>query len=198
MPRRFTQKKLLIATHNKNKVREFRELLAPYKLEITSAGELGLPEPEETGEDFRANALLKARAAMKETGLAALADDSGLCVNALGGQPGLLSARWAGPERDFLQAMLRVHEELGPSPDRSAYFVCDLALVWPDGHEEIVEGRCDGAIIWPPRGTQGHGYDPFFVPEGESRTFGEMEPAEKHAQSHRGRALAALTKLFGP
>lgn len=192
----FTDKKIILATHNKDKLAEFRELLVPFGIEIVSSGELGLSEPEETGKDFRENALIKARAAVQEAGLPALADDSGVCVNALDGQPGLYSARWAGEEKDFRKAMRRIHDELGAAADRSAYFICVLALVWPDGHEEIVEGRCDGAIIWPPRGDKGMGYDPCFVPEGETRTFAEMDAEEKHAQSHRGRAMAALTKLF--
>jgi len=196
MTRLFTEKKLVIATHNNGKLVEFRALLAPYGVTLTSSGELGLPEPEETGATFRENALIKARAAMRATGLPALADDSGLCVNALHGDPGLFSARWAGPDRDFLFAMRRVHEALGTNADRSAFFICLLALVWPDDHAEIVEGRCDGEIAWPPRGTKGHGYDPVFQPQGETRTFAEMEGDEKNAISHRGRALAALTKLF--
>lgn len=196
MPRHFSEKKLVVATHNEGKLREFREILASRGIEVTSAGALGLSEPEETGKDFRENALIKARAAAKETGLPALADDSGLCVNALSGDPGLFSARWAGPEKDFMKAMRRVHEKLDENFDRSAFFICVLALVWPDGHEELVEGRCDGDIVWPPRGERGHGYDPVFQPRGETRTFAEMEAAEKNAQSHRGKALAALTKLF--
>jgi len=196
MTRLFTEKKLVIATHNNGKLIEFRELLAPYGLTLTSAGELGLPEPEETGKDFRENALIKAHASAQASGLPALADDSGLCVKALGGDPGLFSARWAGADKDFGMAMRRVQDALGANKDRSAYFMCVLALVWPDGHEELVEGRCNGTIVWPMRGTKGHGYDPVFQPEGETRTFAEMDGEEKNKLSHRGRALVALTKLF--
>ncbi len=194
--RRFDGGKLVLATHNKGKLAEFRDLLAPYGVEVVSAGELNLPEPEENGVDFRENALIKAHAAAKAAALPALADDSGLCVTALGGKPGLYSSRWGGPEKDFLKAMRRVHEELGEASDRSAYFICVLALVWPDGHEEIVEGRREGEIVWPLRGAGGHGYDPCFQPKGESRTFAEMDGEEKHALSHRGRALRALLPLF--
>lgn len=188
--------KLLIATHNKGKLAEFRQLLGPYVKEIISAGELNLPEPEETGETFYDNALLKAQAAMQATGIPSLADDSGLCVNALDGQPGVFSARWAGPEKDLNMAMQRVHQELGQTQDRSAYFVCALVLVWPNGQNVQVEGRCDGDLVWPPRGTGGHGYDPVFQPTGETRTFAEMAAEEKDKESHRGRALTALRCLF--
>lgn len=194
--RRFDGGKLVLATHNKGKLAEFRDLLAPYGVEVVSAGDLSLPEPEENGADFRENALIKARAAATAAKLPALADDSGLCVLALGGKPGLYSSRWGGPEKDFFKAMRRVHEELGEASDRSAYFICVLALVWPDGHEEIVEGRCEGKIIWPLRGAGGHGYDPCFQPKGESRTFAEMGAEEKHALSHRGHALRGLLPLF--
>jgi len=196
MPRKLTETKLVIATHNKGKLAEFRDMLTPFGKDVVSAGELGLQEPEETGADFRANALIKAHAAAQASGLPALADDSGLCVTALKGDPGLYSARWGGPEKDFVMAMTRVHNELGTSADRSAHFICVLALVWPDGHEEIVEGRCEGQIVWPLRGTKGHGYDPCFQPDGEDRTFGEMDADEKHALSHRGKAMAALMKLL--
>ncbi len=194
--RRFDGGRLVLATHNKGKLAEFRDLLAPYGVEIVSAAELNLPEPEENGVDFRENALIKAHAAAKAAALPALADDSGLCVTVLGGKPGLYSSRWGGPEKDFFKAMRRVHEELGAASDRSAYFLCVLALVWPDGHEEIVEGRCEGNIVWPLRGAGGHGYDPCFQPKGESRTFAEMDAEEKHALSHRGRALRDLLPLF--
>jgi len=171
-------------------------MLAPYAGRVTSAGELGLPEPEETGATFTENALLKARAAAKLSNNVALADDSGVCVNALGGDPGLYSARWAGPGKDFSVAMQRVHDELGDTVDRSASFICVLALVWPNGREEIIEGRVNGDIIWPPRGDKGHGYDPVFVPQGETRTFAEMEEAEKNAISHRGLAVRQLIKMI--
>ncbi len=186
--------RLVIATHNKGKLREFQALLSPFVGEMVSAGELGLPEPEETGTTFQENALIKARAAAKASRLPALADDSGLCVKALSGEPGIYSARWAGPGKDFMKAMRRIHEELAENEDRSAFFIAALALVWPDGREELFEGRCEGTIVWPPRGDKGHGYDPCFQPAGETRTFAEMKAAEKDAQSHRGRAVRALKK----
>lgn len=186
--------RLLIATHNSGKLGEFRDLLAPHGITVVSAGEMNLPEPEETGTTFVENALLKARAAAQAAGCLTLADDSGLCVTALGGQPGLYSARWGGPQKDWGMAMRRIQNELGDASDRSATFVCVLALVHPDGREEIIEGRCEGAIVWPPRGTQGHGYDPCFQPEGETQTFAEMDAARKHELSHRGKAMRALVE----
>lgn len=184
--------RLVIASHNAGKIREIADLVAPFGVDAVAAGELGLAEPEETGTSFAANAALKARAASEGAGLPALADDSGLVVPALGGAPGLLSSRWAGPERDFARAMARVEEDLAGSGDRSAYFVCALALAWPDGHCEAFEGRIDGQLVWPPRGDRGFGYDPIFVANGETMTFGEMEPARKHAMSHRARAFAKM------
>ncbi|WP_455373641.1 RdgB/HAM1 family non-canonical purine NTP pyrophosphatase [Limibacillus halophilus] len=192
MARKFTEKRLVIASHNPGKLREIAELLEPYGIEVVSAGALGLPEPEETGSTFVENAELKARASAEGSGLPALADDSGLAVKALGGQPGIYSARWAGPGKDFGVAMERVNRELGESPDRSAAFICALTLCWPDGHCESFEGRVEGALVWPPRGERGFGYDPIFVAEGESITFGEMEPARKHGMSHRARAFRQL------
>jgi len=192
MVRRLQAGRLVIASHNAGKVREIGELVAPFGVDAVSAGELGLAEPEETGTTFQANAALKAHAAAEGAGLPALADDSGLVVPALGGAPGLHSARWAGSERDFARAMARVEEELGGSDDRAAHFVCALALAWPDGHCETFEGRIDGRLVWPPRGDRGFGYDPMFVAAGETLTFGEMAPARKHAMSHRARAFAAL------
>ena len=192
MKNRFLFDKLLIATHNEGKLREFSDIFAPYGTKVLSAGQLGLAEPEETGDSFTANALLKARAAVKAATMPALADDSGLCVTALGGKPGLYSARWGGPQKDFRLAMQRVHEELGDAVDRSAYFVCVLALVWPDGAEEVFEGRCDGTLIWPPRGEKGHGYDPFFVPAGYTQTFAELDAESKNNLSHRGAALKKM------
>lgn len=192
MARRLQAGRLVIASHNAGKVREIGELVAPFGVDAVSAGELGLAEPEETGTTFQANATLKAHAAAEGAGLPALADDSGLVVPALGGAPGLHSARWAGPERDFARAMARVEGELGGSDDRAAHFVCALALAWPDGHCETFEGRIDGRLVWPPRGDGGFGYDPMFVAAGETLTFGEMAPARKHAMSHRARAFAAL------
>lgn len=190
-PRRFTGNTLVIASHNKGKVREIADLLGPYVRTFTTAGELGLPEPEETGTTFIANAELKARAAAA-AGHVAMADDSGLVVPALGGDPGIYSARWAGPEKDFAMAMRKVEEGLAGKTDRSAYFVCALTLAWPDGHVESVEGRCSGTLVWPPRGDKGFGYDPMFVPDGFDITFGEMEQARKHEMSHRADAFRQL------
>lgn len=200
MARRLEKDRLVIASHNAGKLTEIAELVAPFGVDAVSAGSLGLPEPEETGASFQANAELKALAAAEGAGLPALADDSGLAVPALEGAPGIHSARWAGPERDFARAMARVQEALGDSEDRSAYFVCALALAWPDGHRECFEGRVDGTLVWPPRGQRGFGYDPIFLPEGEPLTFGEMEPARKHAMSHRAQAFAKLVAacLVGP
>jgi XTP/dITP diphosphohydrolase len=192
MARRLRKGRLVIASHNAGKLSEIAELVAPFGVDAVAAGSLGLPAPEETGTTFKANAELKALAAAEGAGLPALADDSGLVVLALSDAPGIHSARWAGPERDFARAMARVEEELDDSEDRSAYFLCALALAWPDGHRESFEGRVDGALVWPPRGDRGFGYDPIFLPEGETLTFGEMEPARKHALSHRARAFAKL------
>lgn len=192
MARRLETDRLVIASHNAGKLREIADLVAPFGIEAVSAGSLGLPEPAETGTTFQANAVLKALAAARGAGLPALADDSGLVVPALGGAPGIHSARWAGPERDFARAMARVEAALGDSRDRSAHFLCALALAWPDGHCESFEGRVDGTLVWPPRGTRGFGYDPIFLPDGETLTFGEMAPAGKHAMSHRARAFAEL------
>lgn len=196
MPRFLTGNRLVIATHNKGKLSEFKDLLAPYGVDVTSAGELGLAEPEETGQSFFDNALIKAQAAMQATGLPALADDSGLCVNGLGGAPGLYSVRWCGPERAPQVGMDRIKTELADNPDTSAYFISALVLLRPDGPEQRIEGRCDGHLVWPPRGELGHGFDPWFQPEGESRTFGEMTLAEKQSISHRGRAMQKLLALF--
>jgi XTP/dITP diphosphohydrolase len=186
--------RLVIATHNPGKVRELSDLFLPHGFDVVSAGALGLEEPEETEATFTGNALLKARAAAKASGLPALADDSGLAVTALGGAPGIYSARWAGPSKDFALAMQRVEAELQAigAADRSAKFVCALALAWPDGREAVFEGEVHGHLVWPPRGGKGFGYDPVFVPEGEARTFGEMPYEEKHAMSHRARALSKL------
>lgn len=193
--RRLEPGRLVIASHNEGKVREIRDLLAPYGIEPVSAGSLGIPEPEETGTTFAANAELKARFSADLSGLVALADDSGLCVEALGGDPGIFSARWAGEDRDFGRAMALVHEKMaqaGEGAGRDAHFVCALALCWPDGHVETFEGRVDGTLVWPPRGDKGFGYDPMFVPLGETRTFGEYDPQEKHAVSHRADAFRKL------
>jgi XTP/dITP diphosphohydrolase len=194
--------RLVVATHNAGKLREMGELLARYGVETVSAGELGLPEPAETGHMFAENAALKAHAAARASGLPALADDSGLCVHALDGAPGLFSADWAGPGKDFAPAMARVERELKRrgATDLGAHFVSALVLAWPDGHDELFEGRVFGALVFPPRGTRGFGYDPIFLPDGETRTFGEMSADEKHGfahaagLSHRARAFAALAR----
>lgn len=189
---------LVIASHNAGKVKEISELLKPYAARFYSSAELDLEEPEETATTFVGNALLKARAAAKESGKVSLADDSGLSVHALGGDPGIYSARWAGEPRDFDKAMERVNEELGDSEDRSAAFICVLALAWPDGSVETFEGRVDGDIVWPPRGDKGFGYDPIFVAKGMSRTFAEIDPAEKHRISHRANAFTKLEMRLVP
>jgi XTP/dITP diphosphohydrolase len=187
--------KLVIASHNPGKVREIRDLLGPYGIEPVSAAELDLPEPEETGTTFVANAELKAMQAADLSGLPALADDSGLAVEALGGEPGIFSARWAGEAKDFVVAMQLVEDRLtalGPDVSRDAHFVCALSLAWPDGHTETFEGRVDGTLVWPPRGDRGFGYDAMFLPLDSETTFGEMNPAAKHAISHRADAFAQL------
>jgi len=191
MTRRFEGGKLVIASHNPGKVVEITALLAPFQVQVLGAAELGLAEPEETGKTFEANAALKAHAAAKTTGLAALADDSGLVVPELGGAPGIFSARWAGPTKDFSIALARVHRELGDQ-NRSASFVSVLALVWPDGEEALFRGEIEGRLTWPPRGDNGFGYDPMFVPEGYSQTFGELPSETKYAIDHRARAFAKL------
>jgi XTP/dITP diphosphohydrolase len=190
--RRFAGGDLVVASHNPGKVREIDALLRPFKAAALSAGALGLPEPEETGTTFEANAELKAMAAARGSFKPALADDSGLCVRALGGDPGIYSARWAGPDKDFAVAMRKVEERLAGEADRRAFFVAALSLAWPDGHVETFRGEVHGALVWPPRGTRGFGYDPIFVPEGGTLTFGEMEPAAKHAISHRAVAFRKL------
>jgi len=193
MPRPFTDDRLVIASHNQGKVEEISALLMPFRIAALSAASLGISEPEETGNSFEANAALKAGAAARASGLPALADDSGLVVPALGGAPGIYSARWAGPTKDFRIAMERVHRELG-GQDRSAFFVAVLALAWPEGDLELFRGEVAGALVWPPRGERGFGYDPMFVPEGGRATFGEVEPAQKHRISHRARAFAKLVE----
>jgi XTP/dITP diphosphohydrolase len=190
---RFARDRLIIASHNSGKIEEIAALLVPFAIEAVSAGSLGIPEPEETGDSFEANAALKARAAAEASGFPALADDSGLVVPALGGAPGIYSARWAGPAKDFGTAMARVHRELG-NKNRSAAFVAVLALARPKGETQLFRGEVDGSLIWPPRGDRGFGYDPMFVPRGGSLTFGEMDPAEKHRISHRARAFAKLVE----
>lgn len=192
MTRRFEGGRLVVASHNPGKVREIDDLLRPYDAEPVSAGALGLPEPIEDGLTFEANAILKAEAAATRSGLPALSDDSGLAVGALDGAPGIYSARWGGPEKDFQHAMQRVQDEVGDNPDRSAQFVCALALAWPDGHVETFEGTVDGTLVWPPRGDRGFGYDPMFLPLGRDETFGEMDQAHKHTISHRADAFRQL------
>ena len=188
----------MIASHNPGKVREIADLLTPFGAAIVSAAELGLPEPEETGDSFRENAELKARAAANGANLPALADDSGLVVAALGGAPGIHSARWAGGARDFSAAIRRVEDGLAEAgaetgaERRAAHFACVLSLCWPDNHCESFAGAVHGSLIWPPRGSRGFGYDPIFVPEGESRTFAELSAPEKDCISHRGRALTMI------
>ncbi len=205
MPRLAPGDRLLVATHNPGKLAEFEALLEPRGIRVIGAGELGLSAPAETGETFLENARLKALAAARASGLPALADDSGLEVRGLDGAPGLATADWAGPERDFARAMRRVREELVArfgsieAADRRAAFVAALCLAWPDGEVECAEGRVEGEIAPEPRGERGFGYDPLFVPEGESRTFGEMLAAEKEALSHRAKAMAALlARCFPP
>jgi XTP/dITP diphosphohydrolase len=198
---------VVIATHNSGKLREMRELLEPFGIEAVSAGELGLPVPDETGHMFSENAAIKAQAAAKATGLPALSDDSGLCVDALDGAPGLFTADWAGPNKDFFAAMERVERELQKrgataADDRRAHFVSALVIAWPDGHEELFEGRVFGQVVWPPRGDKGFGYDPIFQPDGYAQTFGELSSDQKHgidwsrpadpALSHRARAFQKL------
>jgi XTP/dITP diphosphohydrolase len=193
--------KVVIATHNPGKLVEMRELLAPHGVEVVSAAELNLPEPEETGKTFLENAHIKAAAAAKAAQLPALADDSGLTVDALGGEPGIYSARWAGPDKDFSRAMRVIDEKLklaGASDvaKRRAAFVAALSVVWPDGFEENVEGRVEGTLVWPPRGTKGFGYDPMFLPDGHARTFGEMSSEEKHGLPPRGLGLSHRARAF--
>ncbi|MBR0958569.1 RdgB/HAM1 family non-canonical purine NTP pyrophosphatase [Bradyrhizobium japonicum] len=206
MHRRITDR-LVVATHNPGKLAEMKELLAPYGIEAVSAGELGLDEPDETGNDFRSNAAIKAIAAAKATKLPSFADDSGIVVDALDGAPGIYSARWAGPTKDFNAAMAQIERLLqergATSADRRrAHFVSALCVAWPDAHLEQVEARVDGTLVWPPRGTAGFGYDPMFLPDGHSRTFGEMESIEKHGLpplglglSHRARAFVKLAEI---
>ena len=191
-PRQLAEGSLVIASHNAGKVVEFADLFKPWKIACISAGELALPEPDETGSTFIENATLKARAAASASQLSALADDSGLAVSALDGSPGIYSARWAGPERDFGSAMERVERALNDSEDRTATFIAALVLAWPDGWLKVFEGHIDGRLVWPPRGTNGFGYDPMFVAEGMQETFGELDPGVKHARSHRARAFTAL------
>jgi non-canonical purine NTP pyrophosphatase (RdgB/HAM1 family) len=190
--------KLVLASHNQGKLREIEALLRPHGVDVVSAGALGLPEPVEDAPDFAGNARIKALAAATATGLPALSDDSGFCVAALNGDPGVLSARWAGESKDFGAAMALVNERMGTASDKKAWFVAALCLAWPDGHTETFLGRIGGTVVWPPRGQKGFGYDPMFQADGASVTFGEMDPDEKHAISHRARAFArVLAACFG-
>jgi XTP/dITP diphosphohydrolase len=191
MPRRFAEQKLVLASHNKGKAAEIAALLRPFAIEVISAASLGLPEPDETEDSFIGNAQLKALAATRASKLPALADDSGLCVDALDGAPGIYSARWAGPSKDFGHAMDRVLKGISGQP-RGAHFVAALALAWPDDHCEVFEGKVYGTLADAPRGSRGFGYDPIFIPDGHASTFGEMDPAEKHAMSHRAVAFRML------
>jgi XTP/dITP diphosphohydrolase len=193
--------RLVIATHNPGKLVEMRDLLALYGVAAGAAGELGLPEPEETGTTFRANARIKAEAAAKAANMPAFADDSGLAVDALDGEPGIYSARWAGPSKDFAGAMARIdallRERGATTPDRrKAHFVSALSVAWPDGHVEDFEARVDGTLVWPPRGTKGFGYDPMFLPDGLARTFGEMTSDEKHGLPPQGQGLSHRARAF--
>jgi XTP/dITP diphosphohydrolase len=193
--------RLVIATHNAGKLAEMRDLLAAYGIEAISAGELGLPEPAETGKTFDANARIKATAAAQSSAMTAFADDSGLVVDALDGEPGIHSARWAGPDQDFGRAMERVHAMLtergAKAPERRrAHFVSALCVAWPDGHVETFEARVNGTVVWPPRGNKGFGYDPIFLPDGHTRTFGEMSPEEKHGLPPHGRGLSHRARAF--
>jgi XTP/dITP diphosphohydrolase len=193
--------RLVIATHNPGKLAEMRELLAPYGIDATSAGELGLAEPDETGMSFRDNARIKAEAAAQAAGLPAFADDSGLVVDTLDGEPGIYSARWAGPDKDFFRAMAMIDDKLrergASAPDqRKAHFVSALCVAWPDGHVEDFEARVDGILVWPPRGDKGFGYDPMFLPDGYTRTFGEMSSDEKHGLPPRGLGLSHRARAF--
>ncbi|SMO95824.1 RdgB/HAM1 family non-canonical purine NTP pyrophosphatase [Paracoccus laeviglucosivorans] len=199
--RKLTEKKILVATHNAGKLDEIRAMMAPHGIEVTSAGEMGLPEPAETEDSFIGNARIKACAAMQATGLPVLADDSGITVDGLGGAPGVYTADWAETPngRDFMQAMTRTWNELdakGTPEPRTAQFRATLILMWPDGHEEIFEGVAPGRLTWPPRGAQGHGYDPIFIPQGYDVTFAEMTPDEKNRISHRADAFRKLEAAF--
>jgi XTP/dITP diphosphohydrolase len=192
---------LVIATHNPGKLAEMRDLLAPYGIAAISAGELGLDEPDETGTTFRDNARIKARAAAKAAKLPAFADDSGLAVDALDGEPGIYSARWAGPDKNFAGAMAMIESKLKErgataSSERKAHFVSALCVAWPDGHVEDFEARVDGVLVWPPRGDKGFGYDPMFLPDGHNRTFGEMPSEEKHGLPPRGKGLSHRARAF--
>ena len=197
--RQFDGNTLLVASHNEGKVREIKDLFKNLRIQVVSARNLGLAEPEETGATFRENAELKAGLASQAANLPALADDSGLAIEALGGEPGIFSARWGGESRDFNLAMEKVEKRLAGNKNRSAAFICALSLSWPDGHFETFEGRINGSVCWPPRGKRGFGYDPIFIASGMDLTFGEINPALKHSISHRADAFRQLSKAcFDP
>lgn len=196
MNKKINDQQLIIASHNKGKVKEISDLLSEYSLRVSSSEDYGMAEPEENGSSFEENALIKAVETSRYCGLVALSDDSGLCVNALGGEPGIYSARWAGPKKDFLKASKDIQKrltELGSS-DYSAYFICALAICWPDGKNKVFEGRINGTLTFPPRGKFGFGYDPIFIPEGHDKTFAEMDPIYKHKISHRSKAFELFSK----
>ena len=196
MNKKINDQQLIIASHNKGKVKEISDLLSEYSLRVSSSEDYGMAEPEENGSSFEENALIKAVETSRYCGLVALSDDSGLCVNALGGEPGIYSARWAGPKKDFLKASKDIEKrltELGSS-DYSAYFICALAICWPDGKNKVFEGRINGTLTFPPRGKFGFGYDPIFIPEGHDKTFAEMAPIYKHKISHRSKAFELFSK----
>lgn len=193
MARKFIGTRLVIASHNRGKIEEFTNLLEPFSVSVITAEDFGLSEPEEPGPTFSANAQIKALRVTRQIGLPSIGDDSGLVVRALNNMPGLHSARWAGPNKDFFTAMTRVNEALGSTVDRSASFVCAIALAWPDGHIELAEGNIHGFLVWPPRGDKGFGYDPMFRPIGYTQTFGEMIPTVKITLSHRTDAFRRLT-----
>ena len=203
MIRKFEGDKLLVATHNKGKLGEITEIVAPYGVRVVGAGDMNLPEPEETEDTFVGNARIKAHAAAKATGLPALSDDSGITIDALNGAPGVYTADWAetGNGRDFMMAMTRANDELaaiGPDAPRTAQFRCTLVIAWPDGHDEVFEGVMPGQLVWPIRGEHGFGYDPMFKPDGHEITCAQMDPAEKNKISHRGRAVAQFVQgCFG-
>ena len=196
MNKKINDQQLIIASHNKGKVKEISDLLSGYSLRVSSSEDYGMVEPEENGSSFEENALIKALETSRYCGLVALSDDSGLCVNALGSEPGIYSARWAGPKKDFLKAAKDIEKKLTDlgSSDYSAYFICALAICWPDGKNKVFEGRIDGTLTFPPRGKLGFGYDPIFIPEGHDKTFAEMDPTYKHKISHRSKAFELFSK----
>ena len=194
MPRKFLEKEIIIASHNPGKVREIRKLLEPFCVKVISAGELGLPEPVEDGTTFTENSVIKAMSSAKGSGIPAVADDSGLSIHSLNGDPGVYSARWAGPKKDFNLAMEKIQIRLKNFEKKNAHFTCALSIAWPDGHTESFNGEVHGEITWPPRGKNGFGYDPIFIASGMNKTFAELEPKSKHMISHRSVAFKKLIK----